>query len=105
MKSLFEQYPNMSEYFETSDGEKFFKEEPAKSHGKTLKDKTVKTVLRPEEKEDQKPESAKEIIAKSVEMDLEDAKEHLAIEEVSEAPRKTVVDALQKRISELENPA
>ncbi|MEG2078322.1 MAG: hypothetical protein RSA74_14700 [Chryseobacterium sp.] len=95
----------MSEYFETSDGEQFFKEDPAKLHARSLKDQKVKTVSRPDETEVSKTETAKDIVVKSVEMDLETAREYLATEEALEAPRKTVVEALQKRIAEIENIA
>lgn len=108
MSQLFKQYPNMTEYYETSDGQKFFKEEPAKTHARTLKDKKVTTVPKPEESEDNegsKQETAKEIIAKLPEMDLAIAQDYLAAEESLEAPRKTVTDALQKRIAELQKPA
>lgn len=111
MSELFKQYPNMSEYFETSDGEKFFKEDPAKVHGRTLKNKTVKTVTRPEAEDviinpATKPggETVKQIIAKLPEMDLETAKKYLDEENELETPRKTVTDALEKRIKELEIP-
>ena len=47
--------------------------------------------------------AAKEIIAKSVEMDLETVQKYLKAENELEAPRKTVLEALTARISELEN--
>lgn len=103
MSDLFKQYPNMSEYYETSDGTPFFKIETANTHARTLENKKVKTIVRPEEKDDEiKTETAKEIIAKIPEMDLETAQDYLAAEESLEAPRKTVVDALEKRIAELQ---
>lgn len=112
MSELFKQYPNMSEYFETSDGQKFFKEDPAKVHGRTLKDKSVKTVTRPEETEEKSheikgtegkteaPETAQSIILKVPTMDLETAKTALENENELEFPRKTVQAALTKKISE-----
>lgn len=108
MSDLFKQYPEMSEYYQTSDGTPFFKEETANTHARTLKDKRVKTVYRPDEPENEndedlpKTETAKEIIAKLAEMNLESAQDYLAAEESLEAPRKTVVDAIQKRIAELQ---
>lgn len=113
MITLFAQYPNLSEYFETSDGQKFFKEDPAKVHGRTLKDKSVKTVLRPEETEEKSteiagteskteaPETAQSIILKVPSMDLETAQTALENENELEFPRKTVQAALTKKISEL----
>ncbi len=107
MNSLFKQYPNLQVYFETSDGTQFYKEETAKTHAKSLQDKEVKTVKRSSVKEEVKneevKETAKEIIAKSVEMDLETVQKYLKAENELEAPRKTVLEALTARISELEN--
>ena len=103
MSDLFKQYPFMSEYYETSDGTPFFKIETANTYARTLKDKKVKTIYRPEESNEEiKTETAKEIIAKTAEMDLETAQDYLAAEESLESPRKTVVDALEKRITELQ---
>lgn len=107
MSDLFKQYPNMSQYFTTSDGTPFFKEETARTHARTLKNNKVETVDRPDEQEEieeTKPENAKEIISKSLEMDLETAQEYLTAEESLELPRSTVVTALKKRIAELETP-
>lgn len=109
MSDLFNQYPKMSEYFQTSDGQKFFKEDTAKLHAKSLEDKNIKKVERPSKskatvQDETKTETAKDIVAKSAEMDLATAQDYLATEEALEAPRKTVVEALQKRIAELQNP-
>lgn len=106
MSDLFKQYPEMSEYYQTSDGTPFFKEETANTHARTLKDKRVKTVYRPDENENDedlpKTETAKEIIEKLKEMDLETAQDYLHAEESLEVPRTTVVAAIQKRIAELQ---
>lgn len=103
MSDLFKLYPNMSEYYETSDGTPFFKIETANTHARTLENKKVKTVYRSEEYDDEtKPETAKEIIAKLPDMDLETAQDYLTAEESLETPRKTVVEAIEKRISELQ---
>ena len=104
MSDLFKIYPNMSEYYETSDGTPFFKIETANTHARTLENKKVKTVYRPDENDEDLPkiETAKEIIAKLPEMDLETAQDYLTAEESLETPRKTVVEAIEKRISELQ---
>lgn len=106
MSDLFKQYPFMSEYYETSDGTPFFKIETANTYARTLKDKRVKTVSRPDENENDedlpKTETAKEIIAKLSEMDMETAQDYLTAEESLETPRTTVVAAIQKRIAELQ---
>ncbi|PWN62306.1 hypothetical protein C1638_017590 [Chryseobacterium oncorhynchi] len=91
----------MSEYYETSDGTPFFKPETAATYARTLKDQRVKTVYKSDDDE-QKAETAKEIISKTAEMDLETAQDYLAAEESLELPRTTVVNALQKRIAELQ---
>lgn len=47
MDKTFEQYPNLKEYFTTSDGEKFYNDNSAQLHARTLKDKAVQKVERP----------------------------------------------------------
>lgn len=49
MNNTFKRHPLLKEYFETSDGSKFFIDSDAKNHAKTLKDTTVKTVKRVDE--------------------------------------------------------
>lgn len=102
MSDVFKKYPNLEKYYQTSDGEKFFTESPAYNHAKTLENKKVETVERKAEVE--KPKSAAEIIAMVPEMELETAEATLEAENSMDKPRKSVVDALVKRISELENP-
>ena len=46
MNKVFKKHPNLSKYYETSDGTPFFRDHDAKNHAKSLKDKTVKTVER-----------------------------------------------------------
>ncbi|KMQ70314.1 hypothetical protein [Chryseobacterium koreense] len=101
-KDIFKDTPDLQEYFETSDGQRFYKEDLAKNHARSLEDKSVATVYRDQEIEATK-ETAKEIIAKIPEMDLQTAKEYLEAEN-SDDPRKSVVKALIKRIAELETP-
>lgn len=105
MSDLFEQYPNMSEYYETSDGVTFYKEDPAKVHARTLKDQTVKTVKRSdvEASEESKTETAKEILLKIPDMDLDTLQLYLDSEDELEKPRKSVTDALEKRIADLQS--
>lgn len=100
MDNTFENNPNLKEYFQTSDGEKFYTKNMAENHARDLKDRSVTMVGRPAEQEAR--ESAKDIIAKVPEMDLETAQEYLDAE-IEGSPRKTVTDALIARISELEN--
>lgn len=101
MDNIFNEKPNLQEYFATSDGTKFYTETMAKNHAKTLEDKEVAHVTRPAE--DDAVETAKEIIKKAAEMDLETANDYLDAETSLENPRKSVVAALEKRIEELEN--
>lgn len=103
MSNVFERYPNLEKYFQTSDGEKFFTESPAYNHAKTLDNKKVETVERKAAEE--KPKTAAEIIAMVPDMDFETAEATLDAENSAEKPRKSVVEALEKRIAELENPA
>ncbi len=77
-KSIFDLYPNLEVYYETSDGTKFFSEYDAKRHAMTLRDKRIKKVERPapapekatgknKEPEARKLESEKEETAKDKE--------------------------------------
>ena len=47
--NIFEKYNKLVAYYETSDATKFFTENDAKNHAKTLKVKTVKTIKRAEQ--------------------------------------------------------
>lgn len=99
---FFKDHPNVNEYYETADGHKFYTENLAKNHAfstKTLTNKSITHVVRPVEGVTK--ESANEILAKVAEMDLETAQEYLDNENESDKPRKTVVDALSKKIEEL----
>ncbi|KMQ70237.1 hypothetical protein [Chryseobacterium koreense] len=100
MDNIFKEKPTLQEYFATSDGTKFYTESMAKNHSKTLEDKTVTHVVRPAE--ESAKETAADIIAKAPEMDLETANDYLDSETSLEKPRKSVVQALEKRIEELE---
>lgn len=100
MSDVFTDNPNMKSYFQTSDGTKFYDENSAKNHGKTLQDQSVEEVKRPAETEDSKSNTAKDIIAMAPEMTLEDAQEYLDTENQSEKPRATVIAALEKRIND-----
>lgn len=100
--TFFKDHPNVNEYFETSDGHKFYTENLAKNHAfstKTLADKSITHVSRPAESEVK--ETATDIVAKAAEMDIETAQDYLDNENAADKPRKTVVDALTKRIDEL----
>ena len=96
----FKNNPDLKEYFETSDGQKFYKEDLAKNHARSLDDKGVTHVFRDQTIEADR-ETAKEILAKVPEMDLETAQDYLDTE-ITDSPRKSVVAALEKRIAELE---
>lgn len=52
MDKIFSENPNLKEYFETTDGHKFFNENAAKNHAKTLAEgsRGVKHVERPADK-------------------------------------------------------
>ncbi|AYZ11912.1 hypothetical protein EGY05_08225 [Chryseobacterium arthrosphaerae] len=100
--TFFKDHPNVNEYFETSDGHKFYTENLAKNHAfstKTLTDKSVTKVERPAETVTK--ESANDILAKVAEMDIDTAQEYLDNENAADKPRKTVVYALSKKIEEL----
>ena len=100
-KDTFKNNPDLKEYFETSDGTQFYKEDLAKNHARDLEDKTVKSVSRNEEKDEIKM-TAPEIVAMIPEMDLETANSYLDAESLLSKPRKTVVEALETHIESLE---
>ena len=106
MNDTFKNNPELHEYFETSDGQKFYSENLAKNHARSL-DGKVKHVTRNDEENDTeaaevKPEKAADILAKVPEMDLETVNEYLAVEIALPKPRKSVVEALEDRINELD---
>lgn len=49
-EQIFEQYPKLDSFYETSDGAQFFMPQEASAHAGILKDKKVKEVKRPEAK-------------------------------------------------------
>lgn len=99
-ENIFNQYPNLEEYFETSDGQKFFKETAAKTHARTLEDKSVNKVKRTDAK---KPQSSTDILALVSSMDLETAQKYLKQEKELETPRITILKALEGKINKLQN--
>ncbi|QDP85198.1 hypothetical protein FNJ88_06325 [Chryseobacterium sp. SNU WT5] len=99
-KDTFKNHPDLQEYFETSDGTKFYKEDLAKNHARTLEDKAVTAVSRPEEAEVKKP--AAEILELIPDMDIDDATEFLMAENLLAKPRKSVVEALTAHLEELQ---
>lgn len=101
-KDTFKDNPKLQEYFETSDGTAFYKEDTARDYARTLEDKSVKSVSRPEEKET--PLTAVEIIAQIPGMDIDEATLSLTAENLLAKPRKSVVEALTAHIEELQNP-
>lgn len=105
MSDVFKDNPKMKSYFKTSDGTKFYDENSAKNHGKTLKDQSVEEVKRPAKTEDPKPSKANDFLKLVPEMDLETANKYLTEENALKSPRKTVVDALTAKVAELEKPA
>tara|TARA_R100000306_G_C4376873_1_gene142305 strand:+ start:2922 stop:3446 length:525 start_codon:yes stop_codon:yes gene_type:complete len=46
MNEVFKTHPNLKKYFKTSDGVKFYDEDAAKTHARTLENRTVETVHR-----------------------------------------------------------
>lgn len=103
MSNTFKLYPTLMVLFLTSDGTEFFKEETANEHARKLKDRTVKTVQRPEESK--LSTKADDILKLVPEMDLDTANEYLTAENALKSPRKSVVDDLTAKVAELENPA
>lgn len=99
-RDTFKNNPDLQELFVTSDGTEFYKEDTAKNHARTLEDKSVNSVSRPEEKEVQL--TAAEIIASIPEMDMDQATFSLTAEQLLAKPRKSVVEALTAHLAELE---
>ena len=104
MDKIFKEHEHLDVCFQTSDGVYFYTEDTAKNHAKKLDNKKVKKLEREEEKQSEK-ETFADIIAKAPEMDLDTVNKYLDAENALEKPRKSVLEALKKRIIELENPA
>ncbi len=47
MDNIFEQHPNLKQYFKTADGQAFYEHSDAKLHARTLEDKSIETVEKP----------------------------------------------------------
>lgn len=93
-KDIFELYPDANGYFETSDGNKFFKEYDAKTHAQKLKNKEVKEV-----KKTLVEKSLESRIAEIVNMETIEQVETALLSEDSEE----VIVAAKKRLEELKN--
>jgi len=98
---IFKENPNLDLYFETSDGEAFYKLQDAKNHAKGLKDTMVKPVERTEPKEAAPAKQKIEEVIAQIEAvtTLED------LEPFKADTRKTVIAAFDKKTAELTNPA
>jgi hypothetical protein len=92
---VFESNPNMKEYFETSDGQPFYKKQDADLHATSLKDKKVTLVERPAK--DEKPKTAAEVIELISVAETVEAVEAL----IEGDERKTVIAAGQAAIEAL----
>ena len=100
-KSVFELHPSLNAYFETSDGAKFFNVHDAKAHARNLKDKEVKEVKRPVEKEKKAPSAIEEAKKRAKAI-----KEMNSIEAIKKALENETAASVKKagmeRIQELE---
>lgn len=102
-KNVFKAHPNLKSYFQTSDGVKFFTAHDAKTHARSLDDKSVEEVKRGSSKDNKtaksKPEPSSFEKAK-LRIDAIGALE--TVEEVEKAlegeTAKTVREAGEKRI-------
>lgn len=99
MNNIFKQHPDLAEYFETSDGEKFYKEDLAKNHVRTLalKDAAIKIVLRPDENQ-----SRAEVISLVPHMKQELVAEYLNAENDADEPNAEFIEALTNRNAQLQ---
>lgn len=59
MNNHFKNNPDLLEYYQTSDGEAFYKKQDAKNYGKTLTDKSIKKVERTSEDDEDQEDTAK----------------------------------------------
>ncbi|TWI22196.1 hypothetical protein [Sphingobacterium siyangense] len=99
MNKHFKNNPDLLEYFETSDGQAFYKKQDAKNYAKGLTDKSVSKVERTSEDDENQEESGKKGKKTAVEqieaISLVDTLEGLAPFESDK--RATVVAALEER--------
>ena len=61
MNKVFKQHPNLKEYHETSDGVKFHTDDNAKAHAKSLKDKSIKKVVRGKAEPEPEPNAPEKV--------------------------------------------
>lgn len=96
-KKIFDQQPSLQEYFETSDGKKFYSHNAATNHAATLAEKSVKNFKRQEvSKEAKEDSSAQEAKAEASEKEAREAEAKAKGETASkmaEAPIKKKVPA------------
>lgn len=94
-KEFFKANPSLNEYFETSDGKKFYTENAAQNHAKVkaLKDRTVNHVERPEELEEKVvvPHSPEKKLSKMTKAELKALAAELGIEVTDETNAELVV--------------
>jgi len=55
MNQVFKNHPDLTEFFQTSDGQAFYTENAARTHARTLKNKTVVLVQKSDQPEETKP--------------------------------------------------
>lgn len=115
---IFKVHPHLEKVYVTSDGQKFYQENDAKNHGKTLKDKTVEPVYNQsklEKAEDVNIEdtgASKEVIKDTPKEDwkvvlgkIEKAETLEELDQFKADTRPSVVKALAAKKEELSKPA
>lgn len=108
-RKIFDHQPSLQEYFETSDGKKFYSHNSATNHAKTLSNKAVKNFKREEDvagvtSEDLSAEEAQKLANEKAEADaiaLEEseamAKAEAAVKEAKEPQAKAKEETAAKK--------
>lgn len=111
---VFETHKKLGKYFKTSDGVPFFHESDAKNHAKGLKDKAIKEVTNPNlievvEDEDGGADDNKNLSVDDIKAQLPEVSDVAALElmldtENKGKKRKTAIEAIEARITEVKEP-
>ena len=104
-EDVFKRYPDKDKVFVAADGQAFFEEHAAKNHGlknRTRKEIEITTFLRKVDKPDVFKKNAKEVTDEILAATTIDAVQAIWDTEKEGENRKTVTEAAEKRIAELQ---
>ena len=104
-EDIFKRYPDKDKVFVSADGQAFFEEHAAKNHGlknRSGKEIEITTFLRKVDKSDVSQKNVKEVMAEILAATTINAVQTILNTEKEGENRKTVTEAAEKRIAELQ---